>query len=403
MTRNELMKKKKEKLLHMAQKELRLDVKMENTKSEIVTAILKAETKAPAAKKRAKKAAMKTAVKRKPKVAVKKEKAPAPVVVTKAPEEPFSKAIPSIPSPPPFTTEEAVSEAKYHVAEEQEHLDVENFIPEKYQDNRIALLVRDPFFIFTFWDLHPDTPAHTAELHVMKLDKSTIVLRVYDVTDIEFDGQNAHKWFDLVPGSIFGNWYIEVPEDGSSYLVEIGLKDEFGNFFAMARSNAVITPRATVSGRMDEEWMVADKEFWEMYALSGGFKPGLSSLKLASEMRELLIKSISSGGVSYESKMCLSKEEAGKKEFPFRLDCDLVVYGATRPDSEVTGQGREVNLREDGTFTMRPSLPDGLHVISAEAVSADKQERITITPTVSRSTATFFESRNSIKRKNDGT
>jgi uncharacterized protein len=49
-------------------------------------------------------------------------------------------------------------------------------------------------------------------------------------------------------------------------------------------------------------------------------------------------------------------------------------------------QGKPISLRRDGTFSLRFALPDGRQVIPLKAVSADKVEERTITPTVSRET-----------------
>lgn len=62
------------------------------------------------------------------------------------------------------------------------------------------------------------------------------------------------------------------------------------------------------------------------------------------------------------------------------------MYGATEPDAKVTVQGREINLRPDGTFSLRFALPDGEQVIPVKAASSDQLEERTITPIVTRET-----------------
>lgn len=280
-----------------------------------------------------------------------------------------------------------VTESKYHVAEVSREPDFFDGLQDSYEDNRVILFVRDPFCIFAAWDLENRLPARTAERHGINLDRGRIVLRVYDVTGINFDGNNAHSYFEFESNSVKGNWYIETPSDGASYIVDIGLRDEFGNFFMMARSNAVTTPRASASNRFDEEWMIADDDFWEIYGLSGGFKPGGSSENLAGQMSRHLMHAVSSGGFSGGSESLVRKRE--EDDFPFELNCELIVYGRTRPDAKVTLKGREIKLNEDGTFNQRYILPDGIQVIDASARSADSLREITITPTISRSTASL--------------
>jgi hypothetical protein len=82
------------------------------------------------------------------------------------------------------------------------------------------------------------------------------------------------------------------------------------------------------------------------------------------------------------------RKKAKERGFWLVVDCELIVYGATEPDAEVSVQGRKIKLRPDGTFTMRYSLPDGKQVIPVKAISADKIEERIITPIVTRETKT---------------
>ncbi len=284
--------------------------------------------------------------------------------------------------------EDTAEESKYYVATAQEHLESAQ-LPWSYQDDRIFLLVRDPFWSHAAWDLNPNTPQATAWRHGLNLSEFHIALRMYDVTDIEFNGTNAHKFFDIDVNMLKGSWYLNVPEDDRNYCVEVGLKNGRGDFYMMARSNVILVPRNGVSSRLDEEWMVADEDFWKMYALSGGFQVGKSatSMELSEMMRQRLAGETSSGAVSSFGGSIRPKKQQDK--FWFRLDCELIVYGATEPDATVTMMGRKVELRPDGTFTARFSLPDGMQVIETTAVSASRKYEKTITPTVSRSTTVF--------------
>lgn len=65
---------------------------------------------------------------------------------------------------------------------------------------------------------------------------------------------------------------------------------------------------------------------------------------------------------------------AAAKGFWFNINAELVVYGATESDATVTIAGRQVKLREDGSFSCRFALPDGSYELTATAVSADGTE-----------------------------
>jgi hypothetical protein len=67
--------------------------------------------------------------------------------------------------------------------------------------------------------------------------------------------------------------------------------------------------------------------------------------------------------------------ERGRKSFWFNVNAELIIYGATEPDAEVTIAGRRIKLRQDGTFSYRFSLPDGNFELPAVATSADRSDR----------------------------
>jgi glycosyltransferase involved in cell wall biosynthesis len=75
-----------------------------------------------------------------------------------------------------------------------------------------------------------------------------VVVRVYDVTDIIFDGFNAHAFFDLHTGGAAGNYYFRVDHPGKNYLAEAGLRSRDGSFAALTRSNVVCFDRDRPSG-----------------------------------------------------------------------------------------------------------------------------------------------------------
>jgi hypothetical protein len=246
--------------------------------------------------------------------------------------------------------------------------------PHSYGRNFIHLMVRDPYFLYTYWEILQDVEKKAlAELggdwsHVKS------VLRVYDTTD----KSKAPSFFDIPLQNMATCWYVEA-QPNHSYFIEIGLLHSSGRFIVLARSNEVTTPRDGMSDVIDEEWMGID--FDRMYALSGGFGVGKSSLELKELMKKRLIQAVSSG-----SGGASPVRRAQGRKFWFELNCELIVYGATEPDASVTVQGKPVELRPDGTFTLRFALPDGQQTIDASAVSSDGLEERIITPIVRRKT-----------------
>jgi len=293
---------------------------------------------------------------------------------------------------PKLTPTGAVIEAQRHKAEEAKYYPrpaaympprqwERDELPSVYGDTRIVLMVRDPHWIFAYWEI--------ADARRMDIEREAgcgweglrKVLRIYDVTDIEFNGANANKYFDIdiTPEAV--NWYIHVGEANRSWCVDLGVITSEGRFIMIARSNVVATPRDTASDVIDEEWMSVEEDFLKLYGLWGGFggaSQGKAQIKKI--LKERLEKELSSGAAS-------SFARPGKyRGFWMVVNTELIVYGATEPDASVTVQGRPIKLSRDGTFSLRFALPDGEQVIPVKGISADKEEERTITPIVKKYT-----------------
>lgn len=128
--------------------------------------------------------------------------------------------------------------------------------PSGYGDNRIVLLVRDPWWIFAYWEIGREKQKDAIESITADNDNfAKSILRVYDITDVNFDGNNARSYFDIELKNLANNWYINVGSPDRSWIVDIGIITTKGNFYSLARSNCVRTPRNGMSEKSDNEWM----------------------------------------------------------------------------------------------------------------------------------------------------
>jgi hypothetical protein len=64
-----------------------------------------------------------------------------------------------------------------------------------------------------------------------------------------------------------------------------------------------------------------------------------------------------------------------RKGFWFNINAELIIYGATEPNAQVTVGGRPIKLRPDGTFSCHFALPDGDYDITAVALSPENDTR----------------------------
>jgi hypothetical protein len=258
-------------------------------------------------------------------------------------------------------------------------------VPASYDEDRIVIMVRDPYWVHAYWDISRETLVRAKSVLKDEWYDAKSILRVHDVTGVDFDGRNSNSYFDIVVDGGATNWYINTRVPSRTYCVEIGLLSRSGKYVMLARSNLATTPRDAPSDIVDEKWMIPDWEFDRIYALSGGFAVGASSIELRSMMQKALGGEMGSGAVG---SLAISSPvgKAKVRGFWFRLGTELIVYGATEPDAKVTLQGRPIKLKPDGTFSVRFALPDGEQVIPAVAESKDGLEKRTITPTVSKKT-----------------
>ena len=136
---------------------------------------------------------------------------------------------------------------------------------EQPRESRIVLMDVDPYWVHLYWEI---TPGDRQNL-VDQLDKSLHplrqVIRVYDVTFISFDGSNAHSYFDIEVASDKGNWYIDLWSPHKSVCSDIGMKSPRGNFYSIARSNFIDTPRDSLSSSGEEQWMKVSGAYEEIF------------------------------------------------------------------------------------------------------------------------------------------
>jgi len=170
--------------------------------------------------------------------------------------------------------------------------------PQGYGDNRIVLLVRDPWWVFSYWEVRKDKEeAVINKIREASDSPERSILRVYDITNVNFNGVNANSFFDIELKGLAASWYINVDQN-RSWVVDIGIVTKKGAFYMLARSNAVSTPRFGMSDKFDAEWMVAEEDYWGLFGLSGGFGVGKGSLEAREMIKKRLEEQISSGGIS---------------------------------------------------------------------------------------------------------
>jgi hypothetical protein len=301
-------------------------------------------------------------------------------------------------------------------------------LPEAYGTKRLLLTARDPQWLYARWDL---TPRQQRGYNALSADHHLVVrIHVNEVKDKPFSVIHVH------PES--NHWFIHVGQAGTKYVAELGYFQAGGAWTAISTSDATLTPPDTMSDDLSAQFATIPIEvpFAELMALAKaavrqniplaevilqlrahGQEPfaqekappprqwtreqeralasiitmdsvrrvWMGSLEITELIRRQLQQELSSqaaarfsiptspgAAVSSVSSPFGGVEQ--RKGFWFNVNAELIIYGATEPDAQVTIGGRVIKLRADGSFSFRFALPDGEYELPAVAVSADQTD-----------------------------
>jgi hypothetical protein len=146
-----------------------------------------------------------------------------------------------VPSPFPIaglSEEDQIRQAKYLPRELPPRLfEEERFLfPETYEVDRLRLLVKDPEWVFAYWDVNPRTLEGIGRsLGERSMALARLTLRV-------FDPNNGGSTDVLLPEGTRW-WYVRTDTAARSYRAELGLTLPSGEFRRLAESNVVTSPR----------------------------------------------------------------------------------------------------------------------------------------------------------------
>jgi hypothetical protein len=315
-------------------------------------------------------------------------------------------------------------------------------LPEAYGTGRLFLTARDPHWVYAHWDL---TREQLQKYNALSTDRHLIV-RVYlnavggqVVTEVHVHPE-SRNWFVHVGrgGSRFagelgyydskGKWTVVstsgptltppdfLSDDASVRFATIPVDVPFEQMLEMVKNAAqenlplveaiqqlrdsghknLPAPERVTAGK----WTAAqERALAEVVTMDSVRRVWMGSLEITELIRRQLVQDLSSaaaaqfsapsspiGGVSSVSSPFGAVGAPGAKSFWFNVNAELIIYGATEPDAEVSIGGRVIKLRPDGTFSYRFALPDGKYDLPAVAISNDRTDGRSADLKFSRST-----------------
>jgi hypothetical protein len=152
-----------------------------------------------------------------------------------------------------------VEQAKFETGGAPPSID-EGELPWTYGEDRITAMARDPESAYVYWEITDEGIASARGRLGPAGAHGWCNLRVYDTTGRDFDGVNAHDYFDIGIDRRDREYFLMIRRPGSSLHVEVGLMTHEGYFQPIARSGRVDFPRSGPSPNTQLDWMTVTSE-----------------------------------------------------------------------------------------------------------------------------------------------
>jgi len=278
--------------------------------------------------------------------------------------------------------------AKLALAKDLAHCSADR--PRGGNTDRLVVMVRDPYWLQAYWELTAQSVDRAQAALGQHWHGARPVLRL---SEIARDASSAAVRTVLRDIDVHGgvnNWYIDVPEPPRRFQVEIGYLAANGRFIALARSNVVTTSpqKLPKNHGVDGNWVGVAEDPERIYAMSGGY--GADGTH--SELRDVFEQKLRRPMVSpLIPRFGHQAEDADGQPigFPLAVDAEVVLFGVTDPGARLTVKGQPVDVREDGTFTVRFAMPNRRQVLPLVADSGDGAEQRMVVVAIERNTKTM--------------
>jgi len=252
--------------------------------------------------------------------------------------------------------------------------------------DRLVLMVRDPFWLHAFWEISAKT-MERARVALGHLWYTSIpVLRLFRLSS---DGTGAPKRQLVRDVPVHGgvnNWYLDVTNPPSTFIVELGYLTREKKFHSTLSSNIVETPQQQVIDeleKLDGNWKGVADDLGRVFKLS-------SSEGNSQELKEVLEEHLGRPmSPQLLSRYRVAKQgitEKPRRNFRFGADVDVIIHGKADPNVQVSIRNEPVTVNPDGTFAVRFALPEKRHLFPIEAEGSDGVEMQRTILTLERNT-----------------
>lgn len=113
-------------------------------------------------------------------------------------------------------------------------------MPAKCGQDRLTLLVKDPHWLYVYWEISETRKNLMLQDFGMDLlERSIPVLKVINIS--------KNECFYVRINEFSNSWYLNVPDSNCLYMVEIGRRISENFFISILNSNSIVTPGESLS------------------------------------------------------------------------------------------------------------------------------------------------------------
>lgn len=117
----------------------------------------------------------------------------------------------------------------------------DSMLPPYYGELEMVLMVQSPTVLYTYWEVTWPVMNMLSNYLNSPYEQIPHVIRLYDVTDIWFNGSNAHGYQEIAIDADTDNWFFHDLLPGRTYISERGIWHS-QQYLPIVQSKAKATP-----------------------------------------------------------------------------------------------------------------------------------------------------------------
>ena len=114
-------------------------------------------------------------------------------------------------------------------------------LPIENGENFIEVMVQSPCCLYAYWELSLEFKDMATRHFKTAWSQLSLFLRLFDVTGVSFNGENANYLQEYPIDSDCISFYFSPLQAGRAYLLDLGVKNN-GEFLSLLRSSVAMTP-----------------------------------------------------------------------------------------------------------------------------------------------------------------